>query len=156
MPGYGILGPDEGSGLLAWSWAEQRLQQSHNYWVTTVWPDGRPHSMPVWGLWHELSFWFSSSGRSRKTRNLELDGRCVVTTEDTNNPVVLEGAAERVTEIPTLETVLKLINHKYSSDYGMELFDPQVNAVFQVRPRWAFALREDDFAGSPTRWSFPA
>jgi hypothetical protein len=28
MPGYGIQGPDEGSGLLPWSWAEQRLTES--------------------------------------------------------------------------------------------------------------------------------
>ena len=25
MPGYGIAGPDEGSGLLHWSWAAERL-----------------------------------------------------------------------------------------------------------------------------------
>jgi hypothetical protein len=49
MPGYGIQGPDEGSGLLPWSWAEQRLTASRNYWVTSLWPDGRPHSMPLNG-----------------------------------------------------------------------------------------------------------
>ena len=27
MPGYGLLGPDEGTGLLPWSWAEERLFQ---------------------------------------------------------------------------------------------------------------------------------
>ena len=46
MPGYGIVGPDEGRGLLPWSWAEERLIASHDYWVATVWPDGRPHVMP--------------------------------------------------------------------------------------------------------------
>jgi len=51
MPGYGIHPPDEGSGLLPWSWAEQRLHSSHTFWVVTLWPDGRPHAMPVWGVW---------------------------------------------------------------------------------------------------------
>ena len=46
MPGYGIVGPGEGRGLLPWSWAEERLIASHDYWVATVWPDGRPHVMP--------------------------------------------------------------------------------------------------------------
>ncbi len=26
MPGYGIVGPDAGSGLLPWSWAEAQLK----------------------------------------------------------------------------------------------------------------------------------
>ena len=25
MPGYGVVGPEEGSGLLPWSWAQERL-----------------------------------------------------------------------------------------------------------------------------------
>ena len=65
MPGYGIVGPDEGRGLLPWSWAEERLIASHDYWVATVWPDGRPHVMPVWGIWHDESVWFSSSAHGR-------------------------------------------------------------------------------------------
>ena len=55
MPGYGIAGPREGSGLLPWSWAVQRLTASHDYWLATVCPDGRPHVMPVWGVWHGAS-----------------------------------------------------------------------------------------------------
>jgi hypothetical protein len=47
MPDNGVVGPAEGRGLLPWSWAEERLIASHNYWVATVWPDGRPHVMPV-------------------------------------------------------------------------------------------------------------
>jgi hypothetical protein len=39
MPGYGIAGADEGSGLLDWSWAAQRLTEARNYWVG---PSGRP------------------------------------------------------------------------------------------------------------------
>jgi len=79
MPGYGIVGPTQGSGLLPWSWAEERLTASRNYWVASSWPDGRPHAMPVWGIWHDGALWFSSSRQSRKARNLAADPRCVVT-----------------------------------------------------------------------------
>ena len=41
MPGYGILRPEEGTGLLPWSWADERLRRSHDFWLATVWPDGR-------------------------------------------------------------------------------------------------------------------
>jgi hypothetical protein len=154
MPGYGILGPTQGSGLLSWSWAEQRLVASRNYWVASRWPDGRPHAMPVWGVWHDEAFWFSSSRRSRKTRNLAADPRCVVTTENAVEPVVVEGTAEVITDPEALTRMLALENAKYSTDYSIELLDPAVNATIRVRPRWAFGLAEGDFTGSPTRWVF--
>jgi len=154
MPGYGLLGPDEGTGLLPWQWAEERLTSSRNYWVVSLWPDGRPHAMPVWGLWHEGAFWFSSSKGSRKARNLAADPRCVVTTEDAADPVVLEGTAELVSEPEALATMLALENAKYDTNYTIDLLDPDVNAVYRVRPRWVFGLRHDDFTGSPTRWTF--
>lgn len=153
MPGYGLLGPDEGTGLLPWQWAEERLVSSRNYWVVSLWPDGRPHAMPVWGLWHERAFWFSSSKGSRKARNLAADPRCVVTTEDAADPVIMEGSAELVTEPEALATVLALENAKYDTNYTIDLLDPDVNSVYRVRPRWAFGLRHGDFTGSPTRWT---
>lgn len=153
MPGYGLLGRDEGTGLLPWQWAEERLVSSRNYWVVSLWPDGRPHAMPVWGLWHERAFWFSSSKGSRKARNLAADPRCVVTTEDAADPVIMEGSAELVTEPEALATVLALENAKYDTNYTIDLLDPDVNSVYRVRPRWAFGLRHGDFTGSPTRWT---
>lgn len=156
MPGYGIVGPEEGSGLLPWSWAEERLRRSHDYWVATRWPDGRPHVMPVWGVWHDDCLWFSSSRRSRKARNLLADPRCVVTTDNALEPVVVEGAADRVTDVASIGKMLDDLNAKYATEYGVEFLDPAVNATFRVRPMWAFGLREDDFAGSPTRWHLGA
>lgn len=153
MPGYGLLGRDEGTGLLPWQWAEERLVSSRNYWVVSLWPDGHPHAMPVWGLWHERAFWFSSSKGSRKARNLAADPRCVVTTEDAADPVIMEGSAELVTEPEALATMLALENAKYDTNYTIDLLDPDVNSVYRVRPRWAFGLRHDDFTGSPTRWT---
>ena len=154
MPGYGLLPADEGTGLLPWSWAEERLVASRNYWVATAWPDGRPHLMPVWGMWNEGAFWFSSSNASRKARNLTADSRCVVTTEDADNPVVVEGTARLVSEPDTLLQVLAWENSKYGTDYSMDMLDPKSNSCFRIDPRWAFAIRTGDFTGSPTRWRF--
>src|SRR5271169_6853976 len=81
MPGYGIGDESEGSGLLPWTWAEQRLVQSHDYWLATVRPAGAPHVMPVWVVWRHDAAWFSSSPQSRKTRNLAADRRAVITTD---------------------------------------------------------------------------
>jgi nitroimidazol reductase NimA-like FMN-containing flavoprotein (pyridoxamine 5'-phosphate oxidase superfamily) len=154
MPGYGTLPANEGSGLLPWAWAEERLVVSRNYWMVTVWPDGHPHAMPVWGMWHEGAFLFSSSNPSRKAKNLTANPRCVVTTEDALNPVVVEGTAERITNEKDIAEMLALENAKYGTDYKIDSLDPAVNSCFRVRPRWVFGIKHDDFVGSPTRWDF--
>lgn len=154
MPGYGIRGPAEGTGLLPWSWAEQQLTSSRNYWLATHRPDGRPHAMPVWAVWHDGGLWFSSSRHSRKARNLAHDPRCVLTTEDAWRPVVIEGMAELLTAMADLELLLSLENAKYDTNYGIEMLNPDENCAWRVRPHWAFALQGDDFTGSPTRWVF--
>ncbi len=51
MPGYGLVDAGGGKGLLPWSWAVEFLSKGRNYWVATTRPDGRPHVMPVWGIW---------------------------------------------------------------------------------------------------------
>jgi hypothetical protein len=154
MPGYGLLPADQGSGLLPWSWAEEKLASSRNYWLSSVWPDGRPHAMPVWGMWHQDALWFSSGRESRKARNLASDRRCVMTTEDARNPVILEGVAELLIDSVALATMLALENAKYETSYTIDLLDPAVSSSFRVRPRWVFGLAQDDFTGSPTRWVF--
>jgi nitroimidazol reductase NimA-like FMN-containing flavoprotein (pyridoxamine 5'-phosphate oxidase superfamily) len=154
MPGYGVQGPDEGTGLLPWTWAADRLEASRNYWVSTLWPDGHPHAMPVWGVWDGSALWFSSSLRSRKARNIAGDPRCVATTENANEPVVLEGLAAIVAELDAIARVVELMNAKYDSGMTVEFLDPAVNATIRLQPHWAFGIAHDDFTGSPTRWVF--
>jgi PPOX class probable F420-dependent enzyme len=152
MPGYGIRGPHEGTGLLPWAWAEARLVASRNYWIVSLWPDGRPHAMPVWGVWDDASLLFSSSGRSRKARNLTADPRCVVTTDDADEPVVIEGAAGVIEDRDTIARVAALMSAKYGGGITVDFL--RANATFVVRPRWAFGIAHEDFTGSPTRWLF--
>jgi len=156
MPGYGILGPEEGSGLLPWAWAEERLTASRNYWVVTVWPDGHPHAMPVWGMWDSENqwLWFTSSLQSRKARNVAANPRCVITTEDAMDPVVVEGTGEIVKDSEWISRVIGLMNAKYSTSYSIQFLDPTAQATVRVRPHRVFGLLQKDFSGSPTCWAF--
>jgi PPOX class probable F420-dependent enzyme len=154
MPGNGILGPEEGRGLLPWSWAEERLIAAHHYWVATVWPDGRPHVMPVEGSWHDQALWFTTSVRSRKARNLRADPRCVVTTDNPIEPVVLEGVAEVVRDPGAITELVARLNHKYASAVTAGFLDPDLNATVRVRPHWVFSLNDKAFTETPTRWVF--
>jgi hypothetical protein len=154
MPGYGVLGPTEGSGLLPWSWAEERLAASHDYWLATVGPDGRPHVMPVWAVWDAGCLWFSSSLGSRKARNIDVEPRLTVTTDNALEPVIVEGSAERVVTLEARTRFIGLSNAKYGTDYSVDFLDPAVNGTYRVAPHRVFGLVETDFTGSPTRWVF--
>lgn len=152
MPDYGIA--DGAEGLLAWSWAEDQLKASTNYWLATRWPDGRPHVMPVWAVWDGDALWFSGGLHCRKVQNLLADGRCAATTEDALNPLVVEGVASKVDDDAERLSFLELTNAKYGTDYQLDFLDVATTAVLRLSPAWAFGMRQDDFTGSPTRWAF--
>lgn len=153
MPGYGILPAGEGAGLLPWSWAVERLTRSHDYWLATVWPDGRPHVMPVWGVWHD-ALWFSSSKTSRKVRNLEANPNAVATTDNALEPVIASGIVELISDRESIARFADRVDAKYETDYGFEFFAAPGNGCYRLTPSSVFALTEDDFTGSPTRWTF--
>jgi PPOX class probable F420-dependent enzyme len=156
MPGYGVRPPDEGTGLLPWTWALSRLRDSHDFWLATVWPDGRPQLTPVWAVWDDGGLWFSASPRSRKIRNIHAGSRVAVSTEDPESHVVLEGTVEMVGEHDRLSRFVAVVNVKYHTDYPVEFFSPDQAVVAKVCPEWAYGMVSSDFDGSPTRWTWTA
>ena len=154
MPGYGL--PSHGEGLMPWNWADERLTKSHNYWIGTTRPDGRPHLMVIWGLWLERIFYFSTGSESRKALNLNVNAHCVIGTEQAEQAVVLEGTAEKVTDVRLLKSLLALYARKY--DYDMSSMEADIlglkEPVYAVRPRVAFGLDEKATLQNMTRWQF--
>jgi len=151
--GYGF--PKSKKGLLPWSWAEQRLKKSHNYWITTVKPDGSPHTMVVWGLWQDGRFLFSTGSKSRKTRNLAENPHCIVSTENAAEAIIVEGIAEMAEEAAR-QKLLPAYERKYEFDMSTMKEDilSMKEPVFAVRPRVVFAMWEKHFQSKSTRWMF--
>jgi pyridoxine/pyridoxamine 5'-phosphate oxidase len=147
MPGYGL--PKGRKGLLPWKWAEQRLKKSHNYWITTVRPDGSPHTMIVWGLWIQGAFYFSTGQESRKAKNLAKDPRCIVCTENASEAVVVEGKAREVQDSPELKFFAR-----YEKKYDWDMSAMQGEPIYTVIPLVAFGLYEKKFQSSATKWTF--
>ena len=156
MPGYGL--PKGQKGLLPWKWADDRLKKSHNYWIATVRPDGRPHVMVVWGLWLDGTLYFSTGSQSRKALNLARNPRCVMCTERAEQAVIIEGLAERVRQHARLRQFLSLVEKKYKFD--MSGFEKEILAlkepIFAVHPHVAFGLDEKKTLNTATRWKLSA
>jgi Pyridoxamine 5'-phosphate oxidase len=168
---------------MATPWAEARERLEHpepgrTYWLATVRPDGRPHIMPILGLWLDSAFYFITGETTRKGKNLAGDPRCVITTSSTTLPaldLILEGEARQVADDARLQRVAEA----YGSTMGwpLEVRDgavfgpnaptagPPPYAVYELRPTTVFGL--PGIAGteqgvgsagafSPTRWRFQA
>ena len=156
MPDYGVDTADwEG---LPWTWAAERLATNRNFWVVTATPHGRPHALPVWGVWHDgdARFAFSCGPRSRKAANLAVNPSVVVAIDNTVECVSIEGEATAV-EGDRADVWIERYLDKYAaeaSDLSAEFL--RANRVFEVRPERAFGIieREDVFASRATRWRF--
>jgi general stress protein 26 len=148
MPGYGL--PKGSKGFLPWAWAQRRLTNSHNYWLITVRPNGTPHAMPVWGIWVEAVFYFSTGRESRKARNLALNPSCVVCSERADEAVIMEGVAEEVKDARLLARLAR----PYHAKYKPWKLDPELGSIYAVRPRTVFGMHEKRFASAATRWRF--
>jgi PPOX class probable F420-dependent enzyme len=158
MADYGV--PEELDGALPWSWAEERLLRNRNYWVVTASASGRPHAMPVWGVWlaETERFWFSCAPSSHKLRNITANPQVVVMVDDTVECVSVEGVA-RIADGGEAAPMIASYLAKYWDDPAQhpetEAFI-RSNAIVEVAPTRAFGIieREDEFARSATRWSW--
>ena len=148
MPGYGV--PASREGLLPWKWAEDRLRRSHNYWFCTTRPDGEPDVMPIWGVWVDGIFCFSTGRESRKARNLAANPRCVICNEKSNEAVIVHGTAEELTDADRI----KDLGSSYARKYEPWTLDPKLGPIFIVRPTVVFGMYEKKFAQAATKWKF--
>ncbi len=153
--GY-FLTAGEGTGLLPYSHATQQLERARNYWLATAGLDGRPHCMPVWGIWIDERFVFSTGPVTKKARNLAENPAAVLHLESGAQVVVLECSAREVTEPHALEAFRIAYNTKYAWDFTPEQLSG--GGVFELRPTKAFAWcgdHDEEFSGTATRWTFP-
>ena len=144
------------AALKTWSWALERLEKSHNYWIATTRPGGRPHLMLVWGIWWQDPFWFSTGPRTRKAKNIAADPHVVIGTEKADEAVILEGLAEEIKDHSFWKQLTLIYNAKYGGDVG-PLLESSGGSVYRVKPQLAFAQDEHakNFNDAVTRWHFP-
>lgn len=150
MPeGYGIASSPGAPGPLKWDHIRREMTGSRNYWVATTRPDGRPHVMPVWGIWLQDRFFFGTDPKSRKARNLRRNSSLVIHLESGDDVVILEGKAQAVDDPVLLKRLEEVYHEKYR--IRMPLTAPSV-VVFSMVPAISFAWTEKDFPKTATRW----
>jgi Pyridoxamine 5'-phosphate oxidase len=147
-----LYGLKKRSKYLPFSHAEERLAKSRNYWICTTRPDGRPHSIPVWGFWIDGQFIFGTARSSRKALNLAGNPAISVHLESGDDAVILEGAVAEV-DISD-QAILKKLDAASREKYKMSLMVVPEGVFYSVRPRMVLAWTEKDFPNTATRWKF--
>jgi nitroimidazol reductase NimA-like FMN-containing flavoprotein (pyridoxamine 5'-phosphate oxidase superfamily) len=142
------VGPKDGQGLLSWTWVARKMNRCRTFWLATIHAaQARPHVMPVWGVWVDDAFCFSTGRKSRKGQNLEANPACSVANDDGAEAVILEGWAKIVDDPATLERVASAYKKKYKMD-PRSMGEP----IFKVEPAKVFGFIEKSFPKSATRW----
>lgn len=137
---------------LPFSHAEQRLAKSRNYWICTTRPNGRPHSIPVWGFWIDGALYFGTGRASRKARNLAHNAALSIHLDSGDDVVILEGTAVEIDLSD--KSQLKKLDAASRAKYKMPMVVGPENVIYSVRPRVVLAWTEKDFPNNATRWQF--
>ena|SRR5208337_846173 len=149
-PGYGIVGAENGKGLLSWAWVARKMKSCRTFWLATIHAGReRPHVMPVWGVWLDDAFFFSTGRKSRKGQNLAANPACTITNDDGKEAVIIDGLATQVQDAAALERIATAYKRKYKID-PRSMGEP----IFRVQPSRVFGFVEKTFPQSATRWKF--
>lgn len=128
-----------------------RFAAQHSYWVATQ--GVVPHNMPVWGIWQDCAFRFSTHPDSRKAKNLRAHPFANVHLADTEAVFVLQCQAVEISNPDQLEAFVDEYNPRYKWDF--RLADVE-HGTFALTPYKAFAWaagQGDGFSNTATRWT---
>jgi hypothetical protein len=150
--------PPKNATLTPWAEAEAGLQAVKTYWLATVRPEGRPHVMPVWGVWLEERFFFSTAAASRKGKNLAANPYCTIVLSHNGLDIAVEGTAAIVMDDATAQRVADVYAPKYDwpltvRDGGLYGENGDGGPLYVVTPSVAFGFGEAS-GFTATRWRF--
>ncbi len=116
----------------------KRFNRSKCCWMSTVRPDGRAHSVPVWHVWFSGAVYVAVRSASVKARNLRLNASVVLSHPDPHDVVILEGTARAADELR--RQIAPLFVQKYDWDLADS---PDYDLVLRIRPHKLMAWGEE-------------
>jgi hypothetical protein len=166
-----------GLPLVEWAAVTKRLEEGltqapgtggpdrHTCWLATINADGSPHVTGVGAMWVNDAFWFETGDRTLKARNLARDPRCSLSVAMREFDLVVEGAALRVTDPPTVAAMAERwaadgwpcrvdeSGRALTADFSAPSAGPPPWFVYRITPGSATALSILE-PGGATRWRF--
>lgn len=95
---------------------DERLRSDNVIWLTSVRPDGRPHSVIVWFYWNGTDILIFSKPNNQKLRNIKHNPHVLLALDNTNNggdAITIDGTAELLDA-----KTINVADPKYMQKYG--------------------------------------
>jgi general stress protein 26 len=144
--------PNKPKFWITWAHATGKVRREEVYWVSTASRKGRPHAVPVWGIWYRSRFFFETAPDSVKARNIGANPRVVVHLQDGYDTVIVEGKVQRELDQQVLSRLRAMYASKY--DYTPDWSDPQTQVVYRVDPAMAHAWKSPRMHRSMVKFVF--
>ena len=136
--------------MAPWADVDRKLAEAKHYWLATVRSDGRPHVVPVDGLWLEARLCFGGVESTVWQRNMRHDPRVTVHLDDSVAAVIVEGTcAVEVPDRTGAEALVAASKSKYN--YAPPI-DAYLSGVWTLSPEKVLAWT--DLTVDATRFVF--
>jgi hypothetical protein len=146
---------DKPIAFVDWKWVAAQLTESKIYWLCSVYPNGRPHVVPRWGVFLDGKVYYDGSPETRHGRNIKLNSNISVHLENGTQPIILYGTST-ASEKPSPELGKKL-SQEYKKKYKELGYAPGPNSwdgggLYMFTPRECIAWSK--FNEDPTKFIF--
>lgn len=116
---------DNPTSSVSWNYVVKRLEDSKNYWLCSVRPDGRPHTIPRWGVFLDGRFYYDGSPETRHAINISSNAHVSLHLESGDEALIAEGSSAPAGKPP--EVLAKRLAAAYRAKYEKFGYAPEPN-----------------------------
>lgn len=125
----------------------QRFATADCSWLSTIYPDSRPHSAPIWHIWTASRIYIVTKPTAVKVNNIRHNPAVTITHPDPHSAIIIEGQAHIVHGKTNL--LRPLFQAKYNWDIAT---DQAYTTIIEITPQKLLAWGEEG-AGHRQRWT---
>ena len=141
--------PEMKENLVSWDFVAEQMVQSRHYWISTVFADGRPHAVPVWGIWHENRFHFEGGMQTAWGQNILKNPHIAVHLPSADKVVMIEGTAHIIQDDEIDDETWEILDTTFQRKYQVDKGSPYL----YVQPKRVMAW-DGEALTTMTRWVF--
>ena len=118
--------PETKENLVSWDFVSEQMLQSRHYWISTVFPDSRPHSVPVWGIWFENRLHFEGNMQTAWGKNILNNPQVAVHLPSAVKVVTIEGTAHIIQDDEIDDEMWNVLDNTFQNKYQVDKGSPYI------------------------------